>query len=104
MAHAEENRPKPEEILARLKKEERSAAEGKLKIFLGAAPGVGKTYTMLEAAHKLLKEKVDVVAGYVVTHGRVETENMLAGLERIPEKAIEYRNTTFKEFDLDRAL
>jgi two-component system, OmpR family, sensor histidine kinase KdpD len=104
MASGEETRPKPEQLLARLRKEEQIAAEGKLKIFLGAAPGVGKTYSMLEDAQALLKEKVDVVAGYVVTHGRLETENMLVGLERTPEKVIEYRNTTFKEFDLDKAL
>jgi len=62
MASSNESRPKPEDILARLKKEERNATEGKLKIFLGAAPGVGKTYTMLEAAQKLLKQNIDVVA------------------------------------------
>jgi two-component system, OmpR family, sensor histidine kinase KdpD len=104
MASVGGSRPKPEEILARLKKEERSASEGKLKIFMGAAPGVGKTYTMLEEAHKLLKQKVDVVAGCVVTHGRAETEALLHGIEAIPEKQIEYRTTTLKEFDLDAAL
>jgi two-component system, OmpR family, sensor histidine kinase KdpD len=97
-------RPKPEEILARLKKEERSALEGRLKIFLGAAPGVGKTYTMLEEAHKLKKQGVDVVAGCVVTHGRADTESLLAGLEIIPEKSIDYRTTSLREFDLDAAL
>ena len=104
MASIGGSRPKPEEILARLKKEERSASEGKLKIFLGAAPGVGKTYTMLEEAQKLLKQKMDVVAGCVVTHGRPETQNLLDGIEAIPEKVIEYRTTTMKEFDLDAAL
>jgi two-component system sensor histidine kinase KdpD len=104
MASLEGARPKAEVILARLKKEERSASEGKLKIFLGAAPGVGKTYTMLEVAHKLLEQKVDVIAGCVVTHGRAETESLLSGLESIPLKQLEYKTTVLTEFDLDQAL
>lgn len=99
-----ERRPTPEELLARVKLDEASSSRGKLKIFLGMAPGVGKTYTMLEAAQKLQDDGIDVVAGCVVTHGRKETEKLIEGLEIIPEKELEYRGVTLKEFDLDSAL
>lgn len=99
-----DGRPTPEEFLQRLKDEETSRLIGKLKIFLGMAPGVGKTYTMLESAQKLLSDGVDVVAGCIVTHGRKETEQLLHGIELIPYKQITYKNTTLDEFDLDAAL
>jgi len=99
-----ESRPNPEELLARVQKEESERSRGKLKIFLGAAAGVGKTYRMLESARELLSDGVDVVAGCVVTHGRKETEALLAGLEILPPKILEYRGTQFAEFDLDAAL
>jgi two-component system sensor histidine kinase KdpD len=99
-----DGRPTPEEFLERLQEEESSRLNGKLKIFLGMAPGVGKTYTMLESAQKLIRDGVDVVAGCIVTHGRKETEHLLQGLELIPCKPIPYRETTFDEFDLDAAL
>jgi len=77
---------------------------GKLKVFFGAAPGVGKTYAMLVAARARRSAGGDVVAGVVDTHGREETEALLAGLERLPARLVEYRGTTLKEFDLDGAL
>lgn len=77
---------------------------GKLKIFLGAAPGVGKTYTMLEEAVVRKKEGLDVVVGLVETHGRTETEAFLANLEVLPRRILSYREIEIKEFDLDAAL
>lgn len=78
--------------------------KGKLKIFLGAAPGVGKTYAMLQAAHERKNEGVDVVIAVVETHGRVETQKLVEGLEIIPRKKIVYRNKEFDEMDLEGIL
>lgn len=100
----EESRPKAEEILARIQEEEASQTRGKLKIFLGAIAGVGKTFTMLQAARKLMDDGVDVVAGIVVTHGRKETESLLQGLEIIPEISVDYKGSVLKELDLDELL
>ena len=100
----ERHRPSPEQILARITHEEADKGPGRLKIILGAAAGVGKTYTMLEIAHEMLHEGADVVAGCVVTHGREETEALLSGIEIIPEFSIEYRGTLLKEFNLDAVL
>lgn len=97
-------RPNPDELLARVQEQETKNRRGKLKIFFGAAAGVGKTYAMLEAAHTRLAEGIDVVAGYVEPHRRPETEIMLTGLEVIPPREFEYRGTTLREFDLDAAL
>ena len=99
-----ERRPDPDELLARVKEAETRQARGKLKIFFGAAAGVGKTYAMLEAARGQRAQGVDVVVGWVDTHGRVETEALLGGLEILPRRAVEYRGTALKEFDLDAAL
>src|SRR6267143_6804266 len=99
-----ERRPDPDELLARVKEAETRQARGKLKIFFGAAAGVGKTYAMLEAAREQRAQGVDVVVGWVETHGRVETEALLGGLEIMPRRAVEYRGTALKEFDLDAAL
>src|SRR5215510_9502667 len=96
----EAQRPSPDALLALAKKE----ARGHLKIFLGAAPGVGKTYSMLTSAHADISAGRDVVAGLVETHGRRETEQLLTGLEVLPRKAIVYRNQVMREFDLDAAL
>ena len=100
-----ENNPRsnPDEILALAKAEEERKKRGKLKIFLGYASGVGKTYTMLEAARHL-KGKIDVAAAYVETHGRTETDALLEGLEIIPRKQVEYRDVTLTEMDLDATL
>ena len=100
----EYRRPDPDKLLAQIQAEEHQTVRGKLKIFLGYAAGVGKTYAMLEAAHQRQKQKVDVIVGYVETHHRADTDALLAGLESLPTIAIEYRNTTLKEMDLDAVL
>jgi two-component system, OmpR family, sensor histidine kinase KdpD len=97
-------RPDPEALLARVHEEERRAGRGRLKIFFGASPGVGKTYTMLEEARARKRAGVDVVVGLVETHGRVDTAALLEGLESLPRKSLEYRGVTLTEFDLDAAL
>jgi two-component system sensor histidine kinase KdpD len=99
-----EERPDPDRILAQLQEEEARAHRGKLKIFFGASAGVGKTYAMLSAARAAKQQGVDVVIGVVETHGRSETEALVAGLERLPPKAVEHRGRLLHEFDLDRAL
>src|SRR5215510_6865823 len=97
-------RPDPDTLLARAKEEEARKTRGRLKLFFGAAAGVGKTYAMLEAAGELRADGVDVVVGLVETHGRAETEALLQGLEVLPPRLVPYRGTTLKEFDLDAAL
>ena len=99
-----ERRPDPDELLARVKEAETRQARGKLKIFFGAAAGVGKTYAMLEAAREQRAQGVDVVVGWVETHGRAETEALLGDLEVLAHRPREYRGTTLQEFDLDAAL
>ena len=97
-------RPDPDTLLARVQEEEARQQRGKLKVFFGAAAGVGKTYAMLEAAREQRADGVDVVAGYVETHGRAETEALLQGLEIIPPRTVEYHGARLREFDLDGAL
>ncbi len=97
-------RPDPDTLLARVQGEERQKSRGKLKIFLGYIAGVGKTYEMLQAAHLRRREGVDVRIGYVETHGRYETDALLAGLTEIPRKQVEYRGVTISEMDLDAIL
>ena len=99
-----DSRPDPDQLLARLKQEEAKAQRGKLKIFIGACAGVGKTYAMLSAARNLEREGVDVVIGVIETHGRVETNALLGDLERVPQKQVRYRDRVLHEFDLDAAL
>ncbi len=99
-----ERRPDPDALLERVKQEETRRARGKLKVFFGAAAGVGKTYAMLEAAREQRAQGVDVVVGLVETHGRDETGALLAGLEVLPPRLVLYRGVTLKEFDLDAAL
>lgn len=98
-----EQRPSPDALLAQARREEKGRA-GRLKIFVGAAPGVGKTYEMLQTARAKLKESVDVVVGVVETHGRKETEALLEGFEVIPRKPTIYVNRILNEFDIDAAL
>lgn len=98
------DRPNPDNLLAAVSLDENSHHRGRLKIFFGACAGVGKTFKMLEAAHAQKKRAVDVAIGVVVTHGRRETEALIAGLEIIPSKKIEYKGVTLSEFDLDAAL
>lgn len=104
MMEEEEERPDPEELLKSVKKEETQFGKGKLKIFLGMAAGVGKTYAMLEEAQKLKKEGVYVAVGAIDTHGREETAKLLDGLQVIPEKWIKYKDSVFEELDLDAIL
>ena len=100
MTHETVRRASPDALLALAQKEGR----GQLKIFLGAAPGVGKTYGMLTSARAVKEEGRDVVIGIVETHGRQETQALLAGFEVLPRKPIVYRNLIVNEFDLDAAL
>jgi two-component system sensor histidine kinase KdpD len=97
-----EQRPSPEALLEAARREE--SRGGKLKIFVGAAPGVGKTYEMLQSAQARLKAGADVVVGVVETHGRAETEALLRGLEVLPRKRLSYRDQTLEEMDLDALI
>jgi two-component system sensor histidine kinase KdpD len=97
-----EQRPSPEALLEAAWRED--SPLGKLKIFVGAAPGVGKTYEMLQSAHARLKAGIDVVVGFVETHGRAETEALLRGLEVIPRKRMEYRDQFLEEMDIDAVI
>src|ERR1700676_5580285 len=77
---------------------------GRLKVYLGYGPGVGKTYQMLMEAHRLKKEGIDVVVGLVETHGRAETAKLIEGLEVIPRRKIEYHSIVVEEMDVDAIL
>ncbi len=95
-------RPDPDELLKHVQANE--ATHGRLKIFLGYAAGVGKTYAMLEAAHQRQKQGVDVVVGYVETHDRVETEAFVSGLDILPRRQVEYHGVQLPEMDVDAVL
>ncbi len=98
-------RPTPDELLARLQRDERAAGRGRLKLFLGFAAGVGKTYEMLQEANRRKVESgQDVVIGYVETHKRKDTVAQLGCLDVIPRKEIEYKGTLFEEMDTDAIL
>lgn len=97
-------RPDPDALLERARAEEPRRGRGALKIFFGYAAGVGKTYSMLEAARRAAAAGREVVVGYVEPHGRPETQALLEGLESIPPRLIEYRGVTLREFDMDAAL
>src|SRR5436309_1371521 len=99
-----ERRADHDALLAHVRDEEARRARGKLKVFFGAAAGVGKTYAMLEAARAQRAAGVDVVAGVVETHHRADTEALLDGIEILPRRGIEHRGTLLEEFDLDAAL
>jgi two-component system sensor histidine kinase KdpD len=101
---SEAERPDPDALLARMKREEAQSTRGKLKIFFGMSPGVGKTYAMLQAARQKQAERCEVVVGIVETHGRKETEALLEGMPIMPRAQIEYRGTTLTEMDLDAIL
>lgn len=98
------DRPDPDALLARVESAESQPRRGRLKIFFGASAGVGKTYAMLSEAQEKRSDGVEVVAGYVETHGRKETEALLIGLEQLPLRFLDYRGVRLKEFDLDAAL
>jgi len=99
-----DRRPDPDALLALAGKEERQRSRGRLRIFFGAAPGVGKTYAMLTEAYTQQAEGRDVLAGVVETHGRGETEALLAGIDVLPRATVEYKGHHLHEFDLDTAL
>ncbi len=101
---ADDARPDPDRLLAEVKREEARAHRGRLRIFFGASAGVGKTYSMLEAARLARGSGADVVVGYVEPHGRAETERLLEGLDQVPTLPVRYRGVTRQEFDLDAAL
>jgi two-component system sensor histidine kinase KdpD len=101
----EPERPNPDALLAQIKRDARSTGgRGQLRIFLGAFPGVGKTYTMLNEAHRRRSYGEDVVVGFVETHGRRATQAMVEGLEVLPRKRVEYKGVTVEELDLDAVL
>jgi len=100
----EHYRPDPESLLASIKKDEEESSKGKLKVFFGMSAGVGKTYAMLKAAHKLKDDGADVVAGYVETHRRAETDELVKGLEVIPRISIDHHGLTVEEFNIDDVL
>lgn len=97
-------RPDPDDLLNALKKEEEHAKRGKLKIFFGMSAGAGKTYDMLRTAHETKAHGVDVVIGFIETHKRPETEALVAGLEIVPRRTIEYRGVMLEEMDLDAII
>jgi two-component system sensor histidine kinase KdpD len=94
------DRPPPEQFLNLIRQQQR----GRLKVYLGFAAGVGKTYEMLQEAHRLKRQNVDVVVGVVETHGRAETAALVEGLEQVPRRRIEYRGVVLEEMDLDALL
>jgi len=103
-SNGDDIRPSPEAMLKLARAEEVTAEVGRLKIFLGYAAGVGKTYAMLEAAGQRQKDGRDVVAGYVESHGRAETDALLEGLELLPRREVTYMGVALPEMDLDAIL
>ena len=99
-----DQRPNPDLLLAEVRRQEARTGRGKLKVFFGSAPGVGKTYAMLEEARARAAEGLDVVVGYAEPHARMETESLLLGMELLPSKFVEYKGSRLRELDLDAAL
>jgi two-component system sensor histidine kinase KdpD len=97
-------RPNPDALLAAIQTKAAREKRGRLKVFLGMCPGVGKTYAMLESAQRELAAQTDVVIGYVETHGRKETDALAEGLPIIPRRSVEHRGITLPEMDLDAVL
>jgi two-component system, OmpR family, sensor histidine kinase KdpD len=93
-------RPTPEALLAKLRQSDKAT----LRVYIGAAPGVGKTWQMLEDAHALKRQGVDIVIAILETHGRVETASLAEGLERVPMREIEYRGVILEEMDLEEVI
>ena len=100
----DDTRPDPDALLAQMRLEDVKSKSGKLHIFLGMCPGVGKTYAMLQTARQRLKEGVNVLAGIIETHGRAETAALLDGITILPRKKLEHRGFTLEEFDIDAVL
>jgi len=103
MTQTEDGRPTGDEMLARVTAEEHSA-RGRLRLYMGMAPGVGKTYRMLEEGHRRLERGTDVVVGYVEVHGRPRTQALLDGLEIVPRLHVEYQGVTVEEMDTDAVI
>ena len=99
-----DRRPDPDTLLASLQRDEKRAHRGRLKVFFGMCPGVGKTFAMLRAAQQELRDGTDLVVGLVETHGRTETEALLSGLPLIPRKRIDHRGAQLAELDLEAIL
>ncbi|MCA9012995.1 MAG: sensor histidine kinase KdpD, partial [Planctomycetaceae bacterium] len=99
-----ENRPNPDTLLAQVQADEAQARRGSLRLFFGYAAGVGKTYSMLQAAHQAVSAGREVVVGYIEPHARPETQALVAGLSSLPVREIEYRGVSLREFDVDGAL
>src|SRR3974377_2160977 len=97
---ASDSRLPPEHFLNLIQRQQR----GRLKVYLGFAAGVGKTYDMLQEGHRLKRQAIDVVIGVVETHGRAETAALVEGLEQVPRRRLEYRGVTLEEMDLDVLL
>ncbi|MBS1984801.1 MAG: sensor histidine kinase KdpD [Bdellovibrionales bacterium] len=104
MPPVDDSRPDPSDLLGRIKKQEAQSRRGRLKIFLGMAAGVGKTYAMLSQAKRLREGGLDVVLGVIETHGRAETDPLTAGFEQIPPKSFANDHKTLLDFDIDRVL
>ncbi len=104
MPYSQDSRPDPDQLIEQLRGQAQRASRGRLRIYLGASAGVGKTYAMLSAAQREHKAGLDVLIGVVETHGRAETMALLAGLEQLPLRNLPYRDGTLPEFDLDAAL
>jgi two-component system sensor histidine kinase KdpD len=100
----DENRPDPDALLAEMQRDESRVKQGRLFIFLGMCPGVGKTYAMLQAGRQRSKEGVEVLVGIVETHGRHETASLLEGLRVLSRKKLEHRGFMLEEFDIDAVL
>lgn len=99
-----EDRPNPDAILAAIQADETRAKRGRLRVFFGMCPGVGKTYAMLQAARRRLNEGTEVVVGIVETHGRVETQALLEGMPIVPRSKVEHRGTTLEEMDFEAIM
>jgi two-component system sensor histidine kinase KdpD len=99
-----DTRPDPDELLARLGSDATGATRGRLRVYLGMAPGVGKTYRMLEEAHRRAERGTDVVVGFVETHDRPRTGALLEGLEVLPRRHLEYRGVVVEELDTDALM
>src|SRR5262245_23170750 len=94
----ERSRPTGDQVLAKLQAQDHA----RLRIYIGAAPGVGKTYSMIEDAHAFRRDGIDVVVGFIEAHGRADTAALIGDLEVIPRRRVEYRGVTLEEMDVDR--
>ena len=103
-ARRSDGRPTAEEMLDRVRREAGAGARGRLRVYLGIAPGVGKTYKALEELHRRKERGTDVVIGFLETHGRPRTAELAASLETVPRKKIPYKGVTVEEIDTDAVI